>query len=216
MPLHLANSVRAEKRKVSEWRRQRKRDTSARRSLVHPLMLISYLHLLRGPFLKAVTFLMLKQQTAFRPLDLHPPTPSLHLFSSVSLTCRKPAYRIRAINMSKKFIIGCFLFSPNSTSILIFFFQRLLTSSFIRQLQKDFALTNTRSNPLHKQLLLLCSRLFRWPRFCFIIIISFLLKNSILSSNLSWDGIEARWPPGYIANCDLHGFTLVFALRNRL
>lgn len=104
MPLHLANSVRAEKRKMSEWRRQRKRDTSAgraRRSLVRPLMLISYLHLLRGPFLKAVTFLMLKQQTAFRPLDLHPPSPSLHLFSSVSLTCRKPAYRIRAINTSK-------------------------------------------------------------------------------------------------------------------
>lgn len=125
MPLHLANSVRAEKRKMSEWRRQRKRDTSARRtrrSLVHPLMLISYLHLLRGPFLKAVTFLMLKQQTAFRPLDLHPPTPSLHLFSSVSLTCRKPAYRIRAINTSKKFIRhGCFLFSPNSTSIFNFF-----------------------------------------------------------------------------------------------
>lgn len=123
MPLHLANSVRAEKRKVSEWRRQRKRDTSARRSLVHPLMLISYLHLLRGPFLKAVTFLMLKQQTAFRPLDLHPPTPSLHLFSSVSLTCRKPAYRIRAINTSKKFIRhGCFLFSPNSASIKFLFF----------------------------------------------------------------------------------------------
>uniref|UniRef100_A0AAZ1WX08 Uncharacterized protein n=1 Tax=Oreochromis aureus TaxID=47969 RepID=A0AAZ1WX08_OREAU len=80
IPPSAFSPLEAKNVRVKTAEEERHKRGRARRSLVRPLMLISYLHLLRGPFLK---------------------------------------------------------------------------------LQKDFALTNTRSNPLHKQLLLLCSRLFR-------------------------------------------------------
>lgn len=67
--LHFTNSLKVEKWKMAKQRLERKRETDARvtRSVVHPLTLISYLHLLRGPLLKVPTFLTLNTTNSLPP-----------------------------------------------------------------------------------------------------------------------------------------------------
>lgn len=69
---------------------RREADARVRRLLVHPLTLISYLHLLQGPFLKALTSLMLSTTNSVRPPTKPPSTItvsvtnlSLPLFSTM-------------------------------------------------------------------------------------------------------------------------------------